>query len=73
MPYRVIFSPEALEQITSLYRCIAVATPPNVAERYTSAIVTSCEGLNGFPLRGASRDGIPYVPVCASQITKAEP
>lgn len=58
MPYQVIFSPEALEQIASLYRYIAEAASPNVAERYTSAIVTYCEGLNSFPLRGASRDDI---------------
>ncbi len=58
MQYQVVFAPEALEQIASLYRYIAVAASPLVAERYTSAIVTYCESLHSFPLRGASRDDI---------------
>lgn len=29
-----------------------------VAERYTSAVVETCEGLANFPLRGVSREDI---------------
>lgn len=56
--HTVVFTPEAAEQLTSLYRYIAAAASPVVAERYTSAIVTFCEGLHHFPLRGIRRDDI---------------
>ena len=56
--YTVIFTPEAQEQLTELYHYIAVAASPEVAERYTNAIVTYCEGLHTFPLRGTCRNDI---------------
>ena len=34
MQYKVIFTPEALGQLTSLYRYIALAASPEIAERY---------------------------------------
>ncbi len=58
MQYRVVFAPEAQEQLTALYRYIAAAASPAIAERYTSAIVTYCEGLQTFPHRGTRRDDI---------------
>ena len=58
MQYTVIFTPEAQEQLAALYRYVAFAASPEVAERYTNAIVTYCEGLNTFPLRGTCRDDI---------------
>ncbi len=58
MRYSVIFTPEALEQLAKLYRYIAVATSPEIAERYTSAIVTYCEDLQTFPNRGTCRDDV---------------
>lgn len=42
----------------ALYRYIAVAASPEVAERYTSAILTYCESLNLFPHRGTCRDDV---------------
>lgn len=56
--YGVIFTPEADEQIVALYRSIAIASSPEIAERYTLAIVRYCEGLSTFPLRGKCRDDI---------------
>ena len=56
--YKVIFSPDAEEQLAALYRYIAVEASPNIAERYTDAIVTYCEGLSNFSQRGACRDDI---------------
>jgi plasmid stabilization system protein ParE len=56
--YTVIFSPEAEEQLASLYRYLAVEASPKVAEKYTNAIVTYCEGLTTFPHRGNCRDEI---------------
>jgi len=56
--YTVAFTPEAEEQLAGLYRFIAVAASPIIAERYTSAIITHCEGLHTVPNRGARRDDI---------------
>ena len=56
--FPVVFTPEALEQLEALYAYIAAAASPLVAQRYTDAIVTYCETLQTFPLRGARRDDI---------------
>jgi hypothetical protein len=40
MTYSVVFTPEAQEQLVALYRYIATAASPEIAERYVSAIVT---------------------------------
>ena len=58
MSYRVVFSPEALEQIAELFRYVAEATAPDIAARYTEAIVSYCESLSLFPIRGTKRDDI---------------
>lgn len=58
MTLRVIFSPEAEEQLVELYRYIATAASPDVAAHFTDAIVDFCEGLSRFPHRGAARDDI---------------
>lgn len=50
MSYAVVFSPEAEEQLAELYRYIAAAASPDVAARYTEAIVSYCESLRTFPL-----------------------
>jgi toxin ParE1/3/4 len=56
--YTVIFSPEAEEQLASLYRYLAAEASPKIAEKYTDAIVTYCEKLTTFPHRGNCRDEI---------------
>ncbi len=58
MIYRVVFSPEAEEQLAVLYRYITAAASPDIAARYTEAIVTYCESLQTFPHRGTKRDDI---------------
>jgi plasmid stabilization system protein ParE len=58
MSYRVIFSPEAENQLAALYNYIANAASPNIAAGYTEAIVGYCEGLHAFPLRGTLRDDV---------------
>lgn len=58
MQYAVVFTPEAQDQLASLYRYIAAAASPKIAERYTGAIVTYCEGLQTFPHRGTRRDDV---------------
>ena len=58
MSYRVVFSPEAEEQLVALYSYIAVAASPDIAARYTEAIVRYCESLCAFPHRGTRRDDV---------------
>lgn len=58
MKYRVVFSPEAMEQLAALYSYIAQAASPDIAAQYTEAIVSYCESLCTFPLRGNPRDDV---------------
>jgi plasmid stabilization system protein ParE len=58
MRYTVVFTPEAQQQLAAIYRHIAAAASPAIAERYVSAVITYCEGLQIFPHRGACRDDI---------------
>ncbi|MDP2883223.1 MAG: type II toxin-antitoxin system RelE/ParE family toxin [Azonexus sp.] len=73
MSYRVVFSPEAVEQLAALYGYIAAAASPDIAARYTDAIVGYCESLNTFPCRGAALRAMTYGPVCASSTTRNAP
>jgi plasmid stabilization system protein ParE len=58
MSYRVVFSPEAAEQLADLYGYIATVASPDIAARYTEAIVGYCESLRAFPHRGTMRDDV---------------
>ena len=58
MKHRVMFSPEATEQLAELYQYIAFEASPEIALRYTEAIVNYCESLCNFPLRGTIRDDV---------------
>jgi toxin ParE1/3/4 len=58
MPYSVVFTPEAEEQLVDLYRYIANDASPAIAEKFTTAIVEFCEGLVNFPRRSVRRDDI---------------
>jgi toxin ParE1/3/4 len=56
--YDVVFTPEAEEELAALYRYIKDQASPEIALRYTSAIVDHCEGLGDFPRRAVRRDDI---------------
>jgi len=57
--YVVAFSPEALEQLEEIFDYIVANATPEIAERYTSSIITHCESLKTFPHgRGTTRDDI---------------
>ena len=58
MQYHVVFTPEAQDQLAAFYRYIAAAASPEIAKRYTSAIITYCASLQTFPHRGNPRDDI---------------
>ena len=49
MSYRVVFAPEASDQLEALFLYIAEHSSPTLAERYTGAVVATCEGLALFP------------------------
>ncbi len=56
--YCVMYAPEAEAQLVTLYFHIASAASPEIAANYTDAIVSQCESLKTFPMRGARRDDI---------------
>ncbi|HEX6017345.1 MAG TPA: type II toxin-antitoxin system RelE/ParE family toxin [Burkholderiaceae bacterium] len=56
--YTVAFAPEAEDDLVELFEYIAGHGSPEVAARYTDAIVAYCEGLATFPHRGTKRDDI---------------
>lgn len=58
MIYRVVFSPDAQDQLAELYHYIAEAASPDIAVQYTEAIVSYCESLRTFPHRGTMRDDV---------------
>lgn len=58
MIFRVVFSPEAEEQLAALYNYVADAASPDIAAAYTESIIRHCESLHTFPLRGVARDDV---------------
>ncbi|WP_332457898.1 type II toxin-antitoxin system RelE/ParE family toxin [Burkholderia ubonensis] len=56
--YRVVFSPEARDQLVALEDAIAAAGAPHTAAEYVDAIVSFCEQLARFPARGVPRDDL---------------
>ncbi|MGB3290218.1 MAG: type II toxin-antitoxin system RelE/ParE family toxin [Burkholderiaceae bacterium] len=58
MSYTVRFSPQALTQIDAIEDYITRAGSPLTAIRYVDDIVSYCESLTTFPLRGTTRDDI---------------
>lgn len=56
--YRVVFSPEARDQLAALEDAIAAAGAPHTAAEYVDAIVSFCEQLARFPARGVPRDDL---------------
>ena len=58
MRHEVVFAPEADDQLEALFAFVAGRSSVLTAERYTDAVVATCEDLSRFPLRGVSRDAI---------------
>lgn len=54
--YRVIFAPEAQEQLLALYRHLTEVASGITAQRYTEGIISYCESLSSFPHRGNRRN-----------------
>lgn len=58
MHYEVVFALEANDQREELFLHIADKDSVLTAERYTNAIIATCEDLTPFPHRSVPRDGI---------------
>lgn len=58
MRYEVVFAPEADDHLEELFSYIAYRASVLTAERYSAAVVATCEGLAQFPSRGVPRDDI---------------
>lgn len=59
MSHRVIFAPEARDQLDHLYRYIATAAHDEaVARRFVEGIIDYAETLGTFPDRGTPRETI---------------
>ncbi len=58
MSYTVVFTPEAEAQLIELYGYIAAKATPETAARFTDGIVTYCESLSSFPVRGTRRNDV---------------
>jgi plasmid stabilization system protein ParE len=58
MTYRVVYAPEAEAQLVDLFFYIAAEASPEIAARFTDAIVQQCENLKTFPVRGTIRNDI---------------
>jgi toxin ParE1/3/4 len=58
MSHPVVFAPEVEAQLVALYRYIRQEASADIAERFTTAIIHHCEGLETFPHRGTPRDDI---------------
>ena len=58
MTREVVFSPEALGDLFSLYDYIAASSGAGRAQGYTDRIVAHCLGLVTFPERGTRREDL---------------
>ena len=56
--HTVAFKPEAQAQLAELFRFVATAASPTIAQRFTDGIVAYCNGLATFPYRGTARDDL---------------
>jgi plasmid stabilization system protein ParE len=56
--YSVVFSPEVLAQLDALEDYISDVGSPPVAARFIDNLVSYCESLALFPLRGMRRDDL---------------
>lgn len=58
MAYRIVFTPEARDQLLSIHRYIAAEASADRASAFVTAIVDYCESLRTFPKRGTRRDDL---------------
>ncbi|ADH88099.1 plasmid stabilization system [Ancylobacter novellus DSM 506] len=58
MTYRIIFSPEAEEDLIGIYRFVSQRSGRDLALGYVQRIEAYCRGFATFPKRGTCRDDL---------------
>lgn len=58
MSYRIVFTPEARDQLDRLHAYVAAAADVDTASRFTDGIIDHIATLQEFPKRGPSRDDL---------------
>lgn len=58
MPYRIVFTPEARDQLDQLYAYISAAADVEIASRFVNGLIDHVATLEHFPNRGTARDDI---------------
>lgn len=58
MSYTVAFAPEALAQLDALEDYISKIEAPDAAARFIDNIISYCDSLSVFPLRGKCRNDL---------------
>lgn len=58
MNFRVVFAPEAIEDLAAIHDYIAPRASNRIARRYVSGIFQYCMAFETFPERGAKRDDL---------------
>ena len=58
MAYRIVFTPEARDQLDALHSYISSAAGAEIASRFVNGIIDHAETLSEFPQRGTSRDDL---------------
>ena len=56
--YRIVFTPEARDQVDHLHAYISAAADGETASRFTDAIIDHIARLSEFPERGTPRDDL---------------
>lgn len=58
MSYRIVFTPEARDQLDRLHAYIATAADADIASRFVDGIIDHIATLHEFPKRGTPREDI---------------
>jgi toxin ParE1/3/4 len=58
MAYRIVFTPEARDELNRLYAYIAMAADTDIASRFVDGIIDHIATLKEFPKRGTPRDDL---------------
>lgn len=58
MTHRVIFTPEAEDQLDQLFTYLAIRADPETAAQFIEAVIQHCEDIALFPMSGRPRDYI---------------
>jgi toxin ParE1/3/4 len=60
MPTRVVFRPEARQDLLDLHLYVAQHASLHIANGYVDRIEAACLGLKDFPRRGVKRDDLAH-------------